>query len=30
MGYPYSDVLNMVALGHPNVYVCLSLLCPGR
>lgn len=28
MGYPYSDVLNMVALGHPNVYLCLSLLVP--
>lgn len=28
MGYPYCDDLNMVALGHPNVYVCLSLLCP--
>jgi uncharacterized protein len=28
MGYPYSDALNMVALGHPNVYLCLSLLVP--
>ena len=28
MGYPYSDVLNMVALGHPNVYICMSLLVP--
>ncbi len=28
MGYPYCDDLNMVALGHPNVYVCLSLLVP--
>jgi len=28
MGYPYCDDLNMVAMGHPNVYVCLSLLLP--
>jgi len=28
MGYPYCDDLNMVAMGHPNVYVCLSLLIP--
>lgn len=28
MGYPYTDAMNMVALGHPNVYLCLSLLCP--
>jgi len=28
MGYPYCDDLNMVAMGHPNVYICLSLLCP--
>lgn len=28
MGYPYCDDLNMVAMGHPNVYLCLSLLCP--
>ncbi len=28
MGYPYSDVLNMIALGHPNVYICMSLLVP--
>ena len=28
MGYPYCDDLNMVALGHPNVYLCLSLLLP--
>ncbi len=28
MGYPYCDDLNMVALGHPNVYPCLSLLIP--
>ncbi|MFN8531541.1 MAG: amidohydrolase family protein [Anaerolineae bacterium] len=27
MGYPGDD-LNMVAMGHPNVYVCLSLLVP--
>ena len=25
-GYPYCDDLNMVAMGHPNVYLCLSLL----
>jgi predicted TIM-barrel fold metal-dependent hydrolase len=28
MGYPYCDDLNMVAMGHPNVYVCLSVLIP--
>ncbi len=28
MGYPYCDDLNMVAMGHPNVYPCLSLLVP--
>ena len=28
MGYPYTDAMNMVALGHPNVYLCLSLLVP--
>jgi len=28
MGYPHCDDLNMVAMGHPNVYVCLSLLIP--
>lgn len=28
MGYPYCNDLNMVAMGHPNVYVCLSLLLP--
>jgi predicted TIM-barrel fold metal-dependent hydrolase len=28
MGYPHCDDLNMVALGHPNVYPCLSLLVP--
>lgn len=28
MGYPYCDDLNMVAMGHPNVYICLSLLVP--
>ena len=28
MGYPYCDDLNMVAMGHRNVYVCLSLLVP--
>ena len=28
MGYPYCDDLNMIAMGHPNVYVCLSLLIP--
>jgi predicted TIM-barrel fold metal-dependent hydrolase len=28
MGYPYCDDLNMVAMGHPNVYVSLSLLVP--
>ena len=28
MGYPYCDDLNMVAMGHPNVYLCLSVLIP--
>jgi predicted TIM-barrel fold metal-dependent hydrolase len=28
MGYPYCDDLNMIAMGHPNIYVCLSLLVP--
>jgi hypothetical protein len=28
MGYPYTDQLNMVAMGHPNVTLCLSLLVP--
>ncbi|MBW2366758.1 MAG: amidohydrolase [Deltaproteobacteria bacterium] len=28
MGYPHCDDLNMVAMGHPNVYVSLSLLVP--
>jgi hypothetical protein len=28
MGYPHCDDLNMVAMGHPNVHVCLSLLVP--
>ncbi|MCB8817837.1 amidohydrolase family protein [Desulfosporosinus shakirovi] len=28
MGYPYCDDLNMVAMGHPNIYPCLSLLLP--
>jgi predicted TIM-barrel fold metal-dependent hydrolase len=28
MGYPYCDDLNMVAMGHPNLYLCLSLLIP--
>lgn len=28
MGYPYCEDLNMVAMGHPNVYPCLSLLIP--
>lgn len=28
MGYPHCDDLNMIAMGHPNVYVCLSLLLP--
>ena len=28
MGYPYCDDLNMIAMGHPNVYPCLSLLVP--
>jgi len=28
MGYPYCDDLNLVAMGHPNVYLCLSLLVP--
>jgi predicted TIM-barrel fold metal-dependent hydrolase len=28
MGYPYCDDLNMVAMGHPNIYLSLSLLVP--
>ncbi|MFZ5572736.1 MAG: amidohydrolase family protein [Thermodesulfobacteriota bacterium] len=28
MGYPYCDDLNMIAMQHPNVHVCLSLLVP--
>lgn len=28
MGYPYTDAMNMVAMAHPNVYLCLSLLVP--
>jgi predicted TIM-barrel fold metal-dependent hydrolase len=28
MGYPYCDDLNMVAMGHPNVYLGLTLLLP--
>jgi uncharacterized protein len=28
MGYPHCDDLNMVAMGHPNVYLSLSLLIP--
>jgi predicted TIM-barrel fold metal-dependent hydrolase len=28
MGYPYCDDMNMVAMSHPNVYLCLSLLVP--
>ena len=28
MGYPFCDQLNMVAMGHPNLFVCLSLLVP--
>lgn len=28
MGYPHCDDLNMIAMGHANVYVCLSLLVP--
>jgi len=28
MGYPYCDQLNMIAMGHPNLYICLSLLVP--
>ncbi len=28
MGYPFTDAMNMVALGHPSVYLCLSLLVP--
>jgi predicted TIM-barrel fold metal-dependent hydrolase len=28
MGYPHCDDLNMVAMAHPNVYPCLSLLLP--
>ena len=28
MGYPYCDDLNMVAMGYPNVALCLSLVQP--
>jgi hypothetical protein len=28
MGYPHYQDLNMVAMAHPNVYPCLSLLLP--
>lgn len=28
MGYPFTDAMNMVAMSHPNVYLCLSLLVP--
>jgi len=28
MGYPHCDDLNMIAMGHPNVYLSLSLLVP--
>ncbi|MBC2716340.1 MAG: amidohydrolase [Desulfobacteraceae bacterium] len=28
MGFPYCADLNMIAMQHPNVYVCLSLLLP--
>jgi predicted TIM-barrel fold metal-dependent hydrolase len=28
MGYPHCDDLNMVAMGHPNVYLSLSLIVP--
>ncbi|MFA5903062.1 MAG: amidohydrolase family protein [Desulfobacula sp.] len=28
MGYPHCDDMNMVAMGHPNVYLSLSLLVP--
>jgi len=28
MGYPHCDDLNLVAMGHPNVHLCLSLLIP--
>ncbi len=28
MGYPHCDDLNMVAMGHPNVYLSLTLLIP--
>lgn len=28
MGYPYCDDLNMLAMGHPNLHICLSLLVP--
>ena len=28
MGYPFTDAMNMVAMEHPNVYLCLSLLVP--
>ncbi|MDD5311996.1 MAG: amidohydrolase family protein [Dehalococcoidia bacterium] len=28
MGYPYCDELNMIAMGHPNITLCLTLLVP--
>jgi uncharacterized protein len=28
MGYPQCDELNVVAMGHPNIYLCLTLLVP--
>lgn len=28
MGYPFTDAMNMVAMSHPNVYLCLSLPVP--
>jgi predicted TIM-barrel fold metal-dependent hydrolase len=28
MGYPQCDELNLVAMGHPNIHLCLSLLVP--
>ncbi len=30
MGYPYCDDLNMVAMGHPNVYLCTRCSYRGR
>ena len=26
MGYPYCDDLNMIAMAHKNVYICISLV----